>query len=119
MQWILDKQRPVCPQLCEQVCLHIALGDIQPGERLYSVRETALAAGVNPNTVQRAYEQLEQEGILHSVRGSGWYVADDITPARQTLDAIRREKTHDYIAAMAALGLTADDIKTYIKEWNE
>ncbi len=117
MEWVLDKKRPLCPQICEQVCLHIALGKIAPNERLFSVRDAAIAAGINPNTVQRAFEQLEQQGILYSVRGSGWYVTEDITPARNTLDALRREKTVAYFAAMEALGLTVNEPKHYVEEW--
>ena len=117
MQWLLDKNRPVCPQICEQVCLHIALGEFKPNERLCSVREAALAAGVNPNTVQRAFEQLEQQGILYSMRGSGWYVAEDITAAKNTLDQQKHEKTHAFFTAMQALGMTGNEIKHYIEEW--
>ncbi len=119
MHWVLDKKRPLCPQICEQVCLHIALGDIAPNERLFSVRDAATAAGVNPNTVQRAFEQLEQQHILYSVRGSGWYVAEDITPARDTLAALHAEKTRDFFDTMHALGMTPEDVKHYVKEWIE
>ncbi len=117
MNWVLDKKRPLCPQICEQVCLHIALGNLPPNERLFSVRDAAIAAGVNPNTVQRAFEQLEQQQILYSVRGSGWYVAEDITPARETLDQLHAAKTQDYFAAMSALGMSPADIKHYVEEW--
>ena len=54
MIWSLDKNRPLCPQICEQICVSIANGTFLPGSRLMSVREMAISAGVNPNTVQRA-----------------------------------------------------------------
>ena len=117
MAWVLDKNRPIGPQICEQVCLQIALGRLKPNERLYSVREAALEAGVNPNTVQRAFEQLEQQKILFSVRGSGWYVAEDTAPAMETLKKLWHEKTAAYFAAMEALGMTTQAIKNYIEEW--
>ena len=63
MQWKLDKDRAVCPQICEQVCLRIALGEFAAGEKLLSVREVALAAGVNPNTVQHSFDILERKGM--------------------------------------------------------
>lgn len=118
MAWVLDKSRPLSPQICEQVCLHIALGELKPNERLYSVREAALEAGVNPNTVQRSFELLEQRNILYSVRGSGWYVAEDIAPAMETLKNLREEKTTAYFTAMQALGMTPQAIKDYVEEWN-
>ncbi len=118
MAWVLDKSRPLGPQICEQVCLQIALGELKPNERLYSVREAALEAGVNPNTVQRSFELLEQQSILYSVRGSGWYVAEDISPAMQTLKNLWAEKTAAYFAAMEALGMTPQAIKDYVEEWS-
>ena len=119
MEWLLDKGRPLCPQICEQLCLHIAIGELTPGERLLSVREVALAAGVNPNTVQRSFETLEAEGILYSVRGSGWYVAEDTTLAKKTFQRILAEKTATYMASMQALGLSREAAKNYVIEWVE
>lgn len=119
MEWMLDKVRPLCPQICEQLCLRIALGVFAPGQRLLSVREAALEAGVNPNTVQRSFETLEQQGILYSVRGSGWYVAEDITPAKAALERLREEKTAAYFESMSLLGLDTNATKTYVKEWKE
>ncbi|MBQ4613112.1 MAG: GntR family transcriptional regulator [Clostridia bacterium] len=119
MQWSLDKNRPLTPQICEQVCLQIALGQLQPNERLYSVREAAIEAGVNPNTVQRAFELLEGQNILYSVRGSGWYVSEDISAATDTLKALWREKTAAYFATMQALGMTTQAIKNFVEEWTE
>ena len=117
MEWRLDKNKPLCPQIGEQLCLRIAVGEFRAGERLLSVREVALAAGVNPNTVQRSFESLEQEGILYSVRGSGWYVAEDISLARAALERIWAEKTAAYVAEMTALGMGLDEIKNFVAVW--
>lgn len=119
MDWILDKKRPLCPQICEQICAQIACCKLQPGERLLSVREVAVEAGVNPNTVQRSFETLEQQGILYSVRGSGWFASENTDKARETLQTLLQEKTKAYFAAMRALGMEPDAIKAYVKEWNE
>ena len=117
MEWTLDKVRPLCPQICEQLCVQIALGRFAPGERLLSVRETALSAGVNPNTIQRSFETLEQQGILYSVRGSGWYVSEDISLAKEALQRLYEEKTAAYFTAMEGLGMSPSAIKTYVEEW--
>ena len=119
MIWTLDKKRPICPQICEQICVRIACGRFAPGERLLSVREVALEAGVNPNTVQRSFETLEQQGILYSVRGSGWFVNEDISPAKETLVRLLEEKTAAYFEAMGTLGLDPEAIKNYVKEWKQ
>jgi len=84
-----------------------------------SVREMALSAGVNPNTIQRVYETLERDGILYSVRGSGWFVCEDTTKTQEVLQRIIAEKTINYFHAMKALGLDIETIKNYVKEWKE
>lgn len=117
MNWKPDKSKPICPQICEQVCLLVAMGSYAPGQRLPSVRELATMLGVNPNTVQHAMETLELQGILHSVRGCGWFVAEETGVAAESLQRLRREKTAEFFRAMEALGMTAEETKTYVKEW--
>ena len=117
MNWTIDKNRPICPQICEQLCLKIAKGEFAPQEKILSVREIAVAAGVNPNTVQRSLEELEKKGILHSVRGSGWFVGEDTTLAEEVLADILAQKTAAYFQEMSALGMEAGTVKEYVKEW--
>lgn len=66
---------PIFQQILEGLCAKIAAGVYRPGELVPSVRQQALALVVNPNTVQRAYEQLERGGLLVARRGSGMEVA--------------------------------------------
>lgn len=117
MEWLLDKRRPLCPQLCEQFCAKISLGEFRFGEKLPSVRETAVSSGVNPNTVQKAFETLERDGILYSVRGSGWYVCEDISKAKNILENMYFEKTANFFLEMKKIGLNENEIKNYVKEW--
>ena len=116
MDWILDKNRPICPQLVEKICVFIASGEFGAGERLSSVRDVALSAGVTPNTVQKSFEQLEQKGVIFSKRGSGWYVGEDTHIAHHVLDELVGSKTKAYIKDMRAFGLSDGDITDTIKE---
>ncbi|MBQ6152290.1 MAG: GntR family transcriptional regulator [Ruminococcus sp.] len=116
MIWVLDKKRPLCPQISEQLCVKIANGDISAGERLMSVRDVALEAGVTPNTVQKSYEQLEQKGVIYSIRGSGWYVSDNTEVARIVLFDLVRSKTESYVKDMRSLGLNNKEILSQIGE---
>lgn len=118
MEWNLDKKLPLCPQICEHLCVEIALKRIRPGEKIPSVREAAMAAGVTPNTVQHAYETLESEGVLFSIRGSGWFATADSSVAQATIDRVIQKKTEAYFTAMKVLGMTDEEIKQYVKEWN-
>lgn len=119
MVWELDKGRPLCPQICEQICVGIARGEFSPDTKLMSVREVAVAAGVNPNTVQRAFETLERDNVLYSVRGSGWFVSQDTTKAENVLESIVKDKLRQYFEQMNALGFDTEQAKNYIKEWRE
>lgn len=116
MDWNLDKKRPICPQICEQLCILIASGRLQAGERLLSVREVALDAGVTPNTVQKSFEQLEEKGVIFSRRGSGWYVSEDTDIARRLLDDLILRKTRGFIHDMKTLGLSGDKLINTVKE---
>lgn len=117
MEWKLDKNRALCPQICEQLCAFIANGSFQPNQQLMSVRDVAIEAGINPNTVQKSFETLAQEGILYSVRGSGWYVAEDISAAKETLRNLAEKKTKSYFEEMATLGFCAEDTIKFMEEW--
>mgnify|MGYP002331597779 CR=1 FL=1 len=75
----MDKDRPICPQLCELVCVGISSGEFPPGSRLMSVRELAVVAGVNPNTVAKAYRTLEIDGYIYSTVGRGTFMTDKLT----------------------------------------
>ncbi|MBQ9965750.1 MAG: GntR family transcriptional regulator [Clostridia bacterium] len=119
MHWEIDKNKPIAAQICEKVSTLIALGEYRAGEKIASVRETALAAGVNPNTVQRSFEELERQGIIYSVRGSGWFVANQTDIAKEVLDSRIIEKTAEYLEDMKALGLGFAAIKKIIEEWEE
>ena len=65
----------------------IAEGELEPGEKLPAVREVAKQFGINPNTVQKAYAQLEQANLICSIPAKGSYVSDEATAA----DALKRE----------------------------
>ena len=118
MSWNLDKKRPLCPQICEQLCIMIVKNGLKPGERLMSVRDVALQAGVTPNTVQKSFEQLEQRGVIFSKRGSGWYVSENSDIADEVLSKLIKTKTVAYIEDMKSLGLSSEKIINCVKEYD-
>lgn len=117
MSWNLDKNKPICPQITERLALLIAQGKFAPEERLMSVRELAVEAGVNPNTVQKSFEQLEAKGILFSVRGSGWYVSADLEPARIEAERIVQEKISNFVTDMETMGFSPEMTKEMLERW--
>ena len=73
----LADPKPVYLQITDAVRDAIALGSLQPGDRLPAIRETAIQTRVNRNTVSRAYLELEHQGLVRARQGSGFYVTDD------------------------------------------
>ena len=117
MNWILDKNKPICPQICQQLCAGIAAGEFLPNQRILSVREVAVTAGVNPNTVQRAFEQLERQGILYSERGAGWFVSENIGAAWDMRRKLVHRKTEDFFREMNSLGVSPEEVKAIVEGW--
>ena len=90
MEWKLNDDRPIWLQLAEQMTRRIITGVYPPGSKLPPVRELAAEAGVNPNTMQRALAQLEQDGLAKADRTAGRLVTQDTAIP----DAVRRAEAH-------------------------
>ena len=75
MNWHFQDGSPIYTQLIGQIRQGIVSGAFRPGERLPSVRDLAMAAGVNPNTMQRALSELERDGLVYSQRTAGTQLA--------------------------------------------
>ena len=74
----LDYQdrRPIYEQIVEKFRMLILSGAMEPSSRMPSVRQLAMELSINPNTIQRAYMELEQQGLIHPVKGKGSFVTD-------------------------------------------
>lgn len=114
MSWKLDKNRPIAVQIGEILCARIAAGEYPPLSKLPSVRTIAVEAGVNPNTVQKAIEILVEKGVIDSVLGSGSYVKEDISPAKEMLRERISDKTRTYLEDMKMLGMNEKETYEYI-----
>ena len=88
MNWNITAGRPVYVQLIEQLELALVAGEFPPGSRIPPVRELAADAGVNPNTMQRALQDLESRGLLQAQRTAGRTVTANDT----VLQALRRKR---------------------------
>lgn len=97
---------PIYVQLREQILHAIGDGTLEPGDRLPTMRQVAIALKVDLNTVQRAYASLERDGVLSASRGRGTFVAN---PAPQLDPAMRSVAieglVHKTIASAKSLGL--------------
>lgn len=102
--------RPIYIQIVEKITHQIARFERMPGDKLPSVREMAIASGVNPNTIQRTYSELERMNIVESRRGQGTF----ITESEEVLDQLRTKLQHDlldqFIENMQELGIGKQEI---------
>ena len=116
MQWKFDGNAPIYTQLVDQMKLGIVSGEWIPGQRIPAVRELAVDAGVNPNTMQRALQELERQGLMFSQRTSGRFVTED----REMIEDAKRTLANRHITAfirqMQALGYTRQEIVALLEE---
>ena len=102
-----DSSRPIYAQLVERLKARILAGTYPPGGHLDSVRDLAAAAGVNPNTMQRALAQLETEGLVRTERTSGRYVTEDtelIEVSGQLRTEAARKLAEEFLVKMRGIG---------------
>lgn len=116
MEWKFENDRPIYIQLVEQLKLAIASGVYSSGERLPSVRDLALEIKANPNTVQRAYSELEDKGLVYTQRTNGKFVTENQELLKEMREKIAKEEFLRYIENMKKLGYTAKEIKEYIQK---
>ena len=114
-----DSSRPIYAQLVERLKARILAGTYPPGGHLDSVRDLAAAAGVNPNTMQRALAQLEAEGLVRTERTSGRFVTEDTDLIEQLQASAARNIAADFLEKMRSIGYTPQQAAELLRSWNE
>lgn len=119
MAWALNADRPIYAQLVDRIQLQIVAGQLNPGEKILSVRELAAEAAVNPNTMQKALAELERKGLLYSQRTSGRFVTED----RELIGNVKEEMAAEQISAflenMKQLGFNKEETIRIIEKLEE
>lgn len=113
-----DASRPIYAQLVERLKARILAGTYPPGGHLDSVRDLAAAAGVNPNTMQRALAQLESEGLVRTERTSGRYVTEDTNLIEQLRAAAAHDIAADFLKKMRSIGYTPEKAAALLEHWD-
>ena len=119
MDWTFNNDMPIYSQLVDKIKLSIVSGQLPPGEKLSTVRDLAAEAGVNPNTMQRAFQELEREGLVFSQRSSGRFVTEDMEVIMEAKKAMARQYILGFMENMEKLGYTPQEIVNLIKEGKE
>ena len=117
MEWQFRNDSPIYTQLTQRLTQAIVAGEFRPGERLPSVRELAVEAGVNPNTMQRALAQLEAEGLVRTERTTGRFVTEDTALLEQLRDETARAVTAEYLEKMRGIGYGPAQAAALVTGW--
>ncbi|TMW74075.1 GntR family transcriptional regulator [Alteribacter natronophilus] len=110
-----DHNRPIYLQLKEKMYGDICSGELLPGSRLPSVREMAVQAGVNPNTVSRTYMEMEREGAVESRRGQGTFVTENSDVITSLKKTAAEEETRRLVNVLRQYGYKDDEIINLLK----
>lgn len=110
-----DNERPIYLQLVEQLRMAIVSGTYLAGSRLPSVRELAVMAKVNPNTMQKALTELESDQLIFTERTNGKYVTKDQCLLAKIKAELATNLADNYLADMAKIGITPAESIKYIK----
>ena len=116
MKWYFSDSAPIYAQLIRQIKVGIVTGAFPPGERLPSVRDLAMAAGVNPNTMQRALSELERDGLVYSQRTAGRFVTEDRTLIDEARRTLAEDHIQSFLTAMERLGFAREEALTLLRQ---
>lgn len=104
MEWKFQDDTPLYLQIMEQIKMRIAAGEFKANDKLPSVRELALDAGVNPNTMQKALSELEREGYVYSQRTAGRFVAQLQGEKENLKEELANQHMQIYLTNMEKIG---------------
>ena len=110
MEIDFNAARPIYEQVIEEIKKEIVRGEINPGEKLPSQRQMAKNIDVNPNTVQRAYREMEARDLVETKRGRGTFIKDDDKVITEIKKEMAEHAVENYIEQMESLGFNKEEI---------
>ena len=109
-------KQPLYEQLVEQLRRQIVLGGMKAGAAMPSVRQLATELGINPNTIQKAYRRMEEEGMILSIPGKGSFVSDDLAELLTRQREDQRSKARQMLQSCRETGLAKEELMQMIEE---
>lgn len=117
MNWEFNDDTPIYLQIVEQIKARIAAGELKPGDRIPTVRDLAVEAGVNPNTMQKALTELERQGLLYSQRTSGRFVTDNMENKTRLKKELADQHMEQFISSMEKIGYSKQEVIAMLSEY--
>lgn len=116
MAWNLISDRPIYAQIVEKIQMQIVSDFYKPGAKLPSVRELAAEANVNPNTMQKAFAELERSGLIITQRTSGRLVTEDVAMIKEIQTDLALKQISLFFEKMKELGYSKEEIVALIEK---
>ncbi|WP_107841548.1 GntR family transcriptional regulator [Metasolibacillus meyeri] len=104
------RDKPIYSQLVDRICGEMIKGHLQLGDKLPSVREYAVQSGVNVNTVQRVYKELELMQLTETKRGQGTFITSDEGRLLELRDSMKEQLAESFLASIASFGFTKEEM---------
>lgn len=117
IEYRIDRRSGVAAyvQIVRQTKEALMLGTLQAGDRLPTAREVVEATAINPNTVLRAYRELERDGLVEAKRGVGTFIRADAVAAGPAANSPLRAELEDWAARAAAAGLSREEADALVR----
>lgn len=116
MAWSFTTDSPVYLQISRRIIMSVLSGEYSSGEQIPSVRQLALEAAVNPNTVQHAFQELEDEGIIISKGTQGRFVTEDVNVIESCRKRLAEQLVKNFTKQANLLSVSKEQIITMIEE---
>lgn len=112
-----EADKPIYLQIIDRISREIVRGDIKPGDKLPSVREMAIQSGVNPNTIQRTYSELERMEVVETKRGQGTFVTENLGMVVQLKRSMQASVVENFVKSMREIGVVEKEIIYSVEEF--
>ncbi len=116
---VLDfkSNKPIYEQIVEQVKFHVLKGHLKPGDAIPSVRKLALDISITPGTVAKAYQELERQHIIETIRGKGTFIAGkiELKPDESRMEEIKK-MMRSAVLELRVMGLAEEEVTELVKE---
>ncbi len=113
----LKSNKPIYEQIVEQVKFHVLKGHLKPGDAIPSVRKLALDISITPGTVAKAYQELERQHIIETIRGKGTFIAGkiELKPDDDRMEESKK-MMRSAVLEMKVMGLSEEQVTEVVKE---
>ncbi|KQL53442.1 transcriptional regulator [Heyndrickxia shackletonii] len=109
--------KPIYMQIAERIFQQIVRGEMASGEKLASVREMAIQTGVNPNTIQRTYSEMERMGIVETRRGQGTFITENKVILTELKIRLQTDIIQSFVKSMKDIGFSKEEIVQGLQDY--